>query len=39
MELAFAAAFAGGLGELPVVEAGAEAAGDGLVALGAVVVA
>ena len=39
MEVAFAPGFFGGLDELPVVEAGAEAAGDGLELLGAVVVA
>lgn len=39
MEVAFAPGFLGGLDELPVVEAGAEAAGDGLELLGAVVVA
>ena len=39
VEAAFTGALLGGLGELPVVEAGAEGAGDGFVVLGAVVVA
>ena len=38
VEVAFAPGFFGGLGELPVVEAGSEAGGDGLGVLGAVVV-
>ena len=39
MEVAFAPGFGGGLGELPVVEAGAEAGSDGLGLSGSVVVA
>jgi drug/metabolite transporter (DMT)-like permease len=39
VEVAFAPGFFGGLSQLPVVETRAQAAGDGLVLLGAVVVA